>query len=145
MLPAASWSPGLAPPLSSQHFFNIAAFYTPLAPSNSYMFILFFPRCIILHCPGRILLLYPPDKATACMIESLPPTIRLAAHLIWQLFIPSQYLPLTTIKVEFNNQDSQHPSGTCPYFGRWLLIVWFYLFTVLQVVFSIQSISLTRY
>lgn len=79
------------------------------------------------------------------MIESLPPTIRLAANLIWQLFIPSRYLPLTTIKVEFNNQDSQHPSGTCPYFGIRLLIVWVYLFTVLQVVFSVQSGSLMCY
>lgn len=101
--------------------------------------------CISLCCPGWILLLYPPDKAIACMIKSLPPTMRLAANLTWELFIPSWYLLLTTIKVEFNNWDSQHPSGTCPYFNTWLLIVGFYLFTVLQAVFSIQSCSLTLY
>lgn len=144
-LQAYSRFSGFAPHHSPQHFSNIAAFQTPPAPSNSYACFFISSGCISSCCPGWILLLYPPDKATACMIESLPPTMRLAANLIWELFIPSWYLPLTTIKVEFNNWDSQHPSGTCPYFSIWLLIVWFYLFTVLQVVFGIQSSSLTRY
>lgn len=100
-----------------------------LQPHQTATHVSSFLLSISFCCPGWILLLYPLDKATACMIESLPPPMRLAANLIWELFIPSWYLPLTTIKVELSNWDSQHPLGTCLHFSIWLLIVWFYLFT----------------
>lgn len=143
---ATSWQPIFCPsPTSFHSTFLILMFSTHLQPPQTAICLFIYFGCISLYCPGWILLLYPPNKVSACMIESLLPTMRLAANLIWQLFIPSWYLPLTAIKVEFNNWDSQHPLGTCSYFNIRLLIVLFYLFTVLQVVFSIQSNSLTCY
>lgn len=88
----------------TQHFSSIATFETPPAPSNSYMGFFISSEYISLCCSGRILLLYPPDKAAASMIEFLPPTMRLAANLIWELFISSWYLLLTTIKVEITTE-----------------------------------------